>query len=178
MLRRESVKLLKWGKILRELWTHLPLADHVDDFDAAEGDLSGSEGLEAQHRPRNTLHRTMILLHNVVEVFALSAFDLGVEHVIVAFDRSSVRATLVDVDLREKTKRSSRISFRREEEINRVTRFVDGESRPGEFHPRPLAERCVNLSTHTAPIRQTRPSSRLTSDRTDRDLSFTALLDP
>jgi hypothetical protein len=28
-------------------------------------------------------------------------------------------------------------------------------SRPEEFHPRPLTERCVNLSTHTAPIKQT-----------------------
>jgi hypothetical protein len=28
-----------------------------------------------------------------------------------------------------------------------------GVSRPEEFHPRPLAERCVNLSIHTAPIR-------------------------
>jgi len=26
-------------------------------------------------------------------------------------------------------------------------------SRPKEFHLRPLAERCVNLSIHTAPIR-------------------------
>jgi hypothetical protein len=32
-------------------------------------------------------------------------------------------------------------------------------SRPREFHPRPLSERCVNLSTHTAPIKQTRSSS-------------------
>jgi hypothetical protein len=29
------------------------------------------------------------------------------------------------------------------------------ESRPGESHPRPLAERCGSLSTHTAPIKQT-----------------------
>src|ERR1019366_6713333 len=28
-------------------------------------------------------------------------------------------------------------------------------SRPEGFHPRPLAERCVNLSIHTAPIRRT-----------------------
>ena len=28
-------------------------------------------------------------------------------------------------------------------------------SRPGESHPQPLAERYVNLSTHTAPIRRT-----------------------
>jgi hypothetical protein len=26
-------------------------------------------------------------------------------------------------------------------------------SRPEDFHPWPLAERCVNLSIHTAPIR-------------------------
>ena len=29
-------------------------------------------------------------------------------------------------------------------------------SRPEEFHPRPLAEPCVRLSPHTAPIRRTR----------------------
>ncbi len=28
-------------------------------------------------------------------------------------------------------------------------------SRPEEFHLRPLTERCVNLSIHTAPIKQT-----------------------
>ena len=33
-------------------------------------------------------------------------------------------------------------------------------SRPGELHPQPLVERYVNLSTHTAPIGQTRRSSR------------------
>src|ERR1700690_2074976 len=35
------------------------------------------------------------------------------------------------------------------------TRHIE-ESRPKELHLRPLAERCVSLSTHTAPIRQTR----------------------
>ena len=32
---------------------------------------------------------------------------------------------------------------------------VDLASRPEELHPRPLTERCVNLSIHTAPIKQT-----------------------
>jgi hypothetical protein len=35
-------------------------------------------------------------------------------------------------------------------------------SRPGELHPQPLAERCVSLSTHTAPIKQTRQPSLAT----------------
>jgi hypothetical protein len=39
------------------------------------------------------------------------------------------------------------------------------ESRPQEFHPQPLAERCVNLSIHTAPIKQTHPPSPISSVR-------------
>ncbi len=39
------------------------------------------------------------------------------------------------------------------------------ESRPQEFHPQPLAERCVSLSTHTAPIKQTRLASQVSSVR-------------
>src|SRR5208282_1399235 len=35
----------------------------------------------------------------------------------------------------------------------RHIRRSPGVSRPKEFHLRPLAERCVNLSIHTAPIR-------------------------
>jgi len=35
------------------------------------------------------------------------------------------------------------------------------ESRPQGFHPQPLAERCVSLSAHTAPIKQTHPPSQV-----------------
>src|SRR5271165_6018460 len=35
----------------------------------------------------------------------------------------------------------------------RHIRRCPGVSRPKEFHLRPLAERCMNLSIHTAPIR-------------------------
>jgi hypothetical protein len=38
-------------------------------------------------------------------------------------------------------------------------------SRPGESHPQPLAERCVNLSIHTAPIKQTHRPSLVASVR-------------
>ena len=40
-------------------------------------------------------------------------------------------------------------------------------SRPEEFHRRPLAEPCVRLSPHTAPIRQTCRSYRVASARRD-----------
>ena len=39
-------------------------------------------------------------------------------------------------------------------------------SRPGELHPRPLLERCVSLSTHTAPIKQTLPPCLVASAQT------------
>ncbi len=35
-----------------------------------------------------------------------------------------------------------------------VLKADDEVSRPGEFHPQALAEPCVNLSAHTAPIIQ------------------------
>jgi hypothetical protein len=40
-------------------------------------------------------------------------------------------------------------------------------SRPGGFHPRPLSERCMNLSTHTAPVKQTCQPSLAASAQTD-----------
>jgi hypothetical protein len=49
-------------------------------------------------------------------------------------------------------------------------------SRPEGSHLRPLSERCMNLSTHTAPIRQTHPTCRSASvQREARDPSPTAL---
>jgi hypothetical protein len=60
-------------------------------------------------------------------------------------------------------------------------RFQDVEalvaSRPGEFHPRPLSERCVNLSIHTAPIKRTRPPSLFSSVRTDGAASLPQIRD-
>src|ERR1700747_1618660 len=44
--------------------------------------------------------------------------------------------------------------------------IVAVESRPKELHLRPLAERCMSLSTHTAPIRQTRRSLQSANGRT------------
>src|SRR5680860_233555 len=40
-------------------------------------------------------------------------------------------------------------------------------SRPREFHSQPLAERCVNLSAHTAPIKQTHPTFLATNAQTN-----------
>src|SRR5215471_6347373 len=67
------------------------------------------------------------------------------------------------VDHAAEAKRSNHVFRRIGHHVGSLTwlslftrRRVDPESRPKELHLRPLAERCVSLSTHTAPIRQTR----------------------
>ena len=45
------------------------------------------------------------------------------------------------------------------------------ESRPRELPPWPLAERYVNLSIHTAPIRQTNPPYHYASAQTNEGSS-------
>jgi len=44
-------------------------------------------------------------------------------------------------------------------------------SRPGESHPQPLTERCVNLSIHTAPIKRTHRPSLVASVQRDTTAS-------
>jgi hypothetical protein len=56
-----------------------------------------------------------------------------------------------------KLKRFKRVALRCEK--TKVLRV----SRPAGFHRQPLSERCVNLSAHTAPIRQTCWSTRVAS---------------
>ncbi len=50
---------------------HLALADHVDEFDAAEDDGGRALGLEAEHRADPALDAPMVLLDPVVHVPAL-----------------------------------------------------------------------------------------------------------
>ena len=54
--------------------------------------------------------------------------------------------------LRRITNSNSRIIFVKHHIENPMRRVV---SRPEGLHPRPLSERCGNLSIHTAPIKQT-----------------------
>ena len=51
------------------------------------------------------------------------------------------------------------------------------ESSPGESHPEALAEPSVRLSPHSAPIRQTRQSSRVASGRRDPRIPSQAVVE-
>jgi hypothetical protein len=54
---------------------HLPLADHVHQFDAGQNDASTPEILEAHHWFDDGLEDTVILLHDVIQVLVLVDLD-------------------------------------------------------------------------------------------------------
>ena len=76
----------------------LPFLEHVDQFNSSQRDLCGPKTLESQHRATLAFDAPMILFNDVVEVLALPDLDTLVVIIIVAFDRSCIRTTFVDID--------------------------------------------------------------------------------
>ena len=62
-------------------------------------------------------------------------------------------------------------------ELDMPNVILGGESSPGESHPEALAEPSVRLSPHSAPIRQTRQSSRVASGRRDPRIPSQAVVE-
>jgi hypothetical protein len=54
---------------------HLTLPDHVHELDAAQQDPGATKILEAEHRPRASLDRPMVLLDNIVQILVLANLD-------------------------------------------------------------------------------------------------------
>jgi hypothetical protein len=46
----------------------LPLPNHMCELDTRQHGLCGLEGIEPQHRARDPLHGSMILLHDIIAV--------------------------------------------------------------------------------------------------------------
>ena len=53
----------------------LPLADHVSGLEPSQCCVGRVEGLKAKHRARDPLYETVVLFHDVVEVFDLEDLD-------------------------------------------------------------------------------------------------------
>lgn len=68
----ERRKLLECGLPDR---VELPLSDHVCRLDPSQCCLGRVQGLETQHWARDPLYETVILFHDVVEVFDLDDLD-------------------------------------------------------------------------------------------------------
>ena len=54
---------------------HLPLADHMHDFNARKDDARAPEIIEAHHRPDDAFDGAVVLLGNIVQVLALPDRD-------------------------------------------------------------------------------------------------------
>ncbi len=74
-------------------------SQHVRKFNAREGSPGRLESFELHHRAGNPFHKSMILLDNVVQIFALENGDVGLmafEVGIVISESADVAATFVD----------------------------------------------------------------------------------
>ena len=75
---------------------HLPLGDHVHEFNATQQDAGAAKILESQHGAGTTLDRPMVLFHDIIEILGLTDFDgrltLGVHGV----QSGQIGATFVD----------------------------------------------------------------------------------
>jgi hypothetical protein len=54
---------------------HLPLADHMHQFDAAQQNTCAPEGLEPEHRSSSPLDRPVILFDDVVQILVLADLE-------------------------------------------------------------------------------------------------------
>ena len=94
----ESGKLLEcWDSLL----TELPLADHVCGLNPSQCCCRRMEGFEAEHWSCNSFDETMILFHDIVEVFRLDNADdpahpREFEDNVDALQTSEIGAALVD----------------------------------------------------------------------------------
>ena len=68
-------------------------------LDAGNQSLRTPERFEPQHRTGNSLHRPMVLLNDVVEVFRLAQFNINAGIVIDTANGSSVGTAFVYGDL-------------------------------------------------------------------------------
>ena len=71
----------------------------MHEFDTGEGCRSRLERFETQHRSYHTFDGAMVLLDDVVEIFDLTNFDIGLVFRIEAFDCRRVGPAFVDCDL-------------------------------------------------------------------------------
>ena len=71
----------------------------MHDFNASNRTARRPKRFETQHGMRDTFDRSMVLLHEVVEIFRVAEDDSRLVGPIVALDRCAVRTTLVDGDL-------------------------------------------------------------------------------
>ena len=70
----------------------------MHDFNPGDGATRCPKRLEVQHGMRNAFDRSMVLLHEVIEIFGVANDDGPLVDLIVVRDRGGVATTSVDRD--------------------------------------------------------------------------------
>jgi hypothetical protein len=97
-LHSQGVKLLRWrlGRIPRTC--QLAFANRGPDFHARQRTPGRPKRLEAQHRTREPFHCAMVLLDDIIDIFAVADDDRGLVRLVLVGNRRRIRATLIEGD--------------------------------------------------------------------------------
>src|SRR4051794_30172019 len=98
-LRSQGIELLRWRLEHVSRGHQLPLTKGVHDFHASDRTARGPKRLEAEHRTSESFHRSMVLLHDIIEILGVTENDGCLVRLVVALDCRRVRATPVDSNL-------------------------------------------------------------------------------
>jgi hypothetical protein len=96
-LRSQGIKLLRWRLGHVPCGNQLPLANAVHDFNPRKRTPGRPKRFKAEHRMSDPFHSSVILFHDIIEIFAVADDDSRLVGPVVMFDRGCVRATLVNV---------------------------------------------------------------------------------
>ena len=99
-LRSEGVEQFGRSEALFSGLHHqLSFLDHVHEFDPNQRVLGCVKRFEPQHGPCHPLHSSMVLFHDIVEIFHLADGDGGAVLLVVALDGRFIGRTPVNGDL-------------------------------------------------------------------------------
>ena len=71
----------------------------MPDFYTSDHTPGRPKRLKAQHGTRQSFHRSMVLLHEIIQIFGVADDNGGLVRLVVALDRRRVAAALIDSDL-------------------------------------------------------------------------------
>jgi hypothetical protein len=95
----QGVKLLHWRKGSVLGGQQLSLANRMHDFNTRDGATCCPKRFEAEHGMREAFDRSMVLLHEVVEIFGVANDDGRLVDLVIVVNRGRVAATLINRNL-------------------------------------------------------------------------------
>ena len=94
----QGIKLFRWRLERIPRAGQLPFTYGVHSFYSSDRTARRPKRLEPQHRPRESFHCSMVLLHDIIEILTVADNDGRLLSCIVVRNRCRVRTTLIDRD--------------------------------------------------------------------------------